>query len=327
MYWLIGISMMLVGAMLAAFVVSVALSLAWPVLERVARLCAPASEARFWLAVGIAPALAGVLASTLLVAPGYLMFEPRHSDESIGWALAGLALLSAAVLLSSIARAALILRQSARVSSLLRRAGRKVRFATLAEAYELPETSRITTVIGVLRPTLFVSRAVLEALDPSELDSVVRHEQAHVVSRDNATALLLDVGCSLSANPMFARAVKSSWLEAVELAADDRAARTSEEALDLMSALVKFARLRDGAAVVSGLGCSFLPKATMLHLKRRVENLQEIADGAPRSTSGPSRMLVLIWRLAILTAIAALVAGAPLPMAWAHAALEILVKL
>jgi beta-lactamase regulating signal transducer with metallopeptidase domain len=265
--------------------------------------------------------MVGACTALLVVAPGYLRYEPRNSGEHIGPILGTLAVLSASMIGFGLWRSVTVLVKATRLSGELKARARKLRMPGELEAYELPEQSRVSTVVGVVRPTMFFSTAVLKALNEAELDSVLRHEKAHVRSGDNSTALALDFASRLTLNPVFARTVRAHWVEAAEIAADLDAVHNKEQALDLLSALVKVSKLR-GNAAVGALGCSFVPKATKSHLRRRIESLQALADGREVQ----SGVLSPAFKSGMVALAVALLVGAHSMAGQAHATLELLMK-
>jgi len=98
------------------------------------------------------------------------------------------------------------------------------------------------TVAGILRPRVLVSQAVESILTTRELQTALRHELAHVRGRDNLKKLVLH----LIAFPGMAE-LESAWMHATEMAADDAAVSSPDEALDLASALIKLSRLPHAA--------------------------------------------------------------------------------
>ncbi len=319
--------MVLAGAMLTVLLISFGLTLVWPLLVRSAREFQPANESRFWLAIGVAPALVGWMVSLAFVAPGYVLFEPRHTGERISVTLAMVAGVAVLVLAGALGRSAVLFYRSAKLVRTLQRTGMRLKLEGVSSAaYQVPIASRLTTVVGLRQPTMFFSRAVIEALHRSELGAVVRHEQAHVSSRDNLASFFLEIAGWLSGNLIFLRLARAQWVEATEIAADDRAAQSPDDALSLMSALLKVGRLRDASPVAAGVGCSFLPKATKQQLKRRIEHLKAIADGEPRQRQHQSPVLVPLAGCIVVITFASMLA-APELMSWAHSVLEVLVKL
>jgi len=92
-------------------------------------------------------------------------------------------------------------------------------------------------VVGVRRPRVMVSDMAAKVLSSDELQVAVRHELAHMRAWDNLKKVLI------SANPFPGMgSLGSAWREAAELAADDAAVASRQEALDLATALIKLSR-------------------------------------------------------------------------------------
>jgi beta-lactamase regulating signal transducer with metallopeptidase domain len=322
MYLLIGISMVLTAAMLASLATSFGLTAGWSLLTRIASELGAKAESRFWMGVGLLPVAVGACFGFLVVGPGYIRYEPHNTGEQIGPVLAGLAMLSAAMVAVALWRCGAVLVRAARLSGELKVRARRVAMESIEhEVFELPEDSRVSTVVGVVRPTIFFSKAVLKSLDEAELKLVLRHELAHVRAGDNGTALMLDFARRLTANPVFMRAVRSHWMEAAEIAADCEAVRSREEAVDLLSALLKVARLR-GSSAIGALGCSFVPKASKSHLRRRIESLQAMADGREIATGG----LSVAFKSGLIALAVTLLVVAQSLAGHAHASMELLMR-
>ncbi len=94
------------------------------------------------------------------------------------------------------------------------------------------------TTAGIVRPTVWLSRAAEFVLTERELQSALRHEVAHVRRRDNFRKLMLRV----VAFPGMT-ALECAWRETTEMAADDAAVSNVSEALDLAAAVIKLSRL------------------------------------------------------------------------------------
>ena len=91
---------------------------------------------------------------------------------------------------------------------------------------------------GVCAPKVLVSDAALSALTTRELRTALKHELAHVNSRDNLKKLIFRfIGFPGMAG------LEAAWSDAAEMAADDAAVSCLSDALDLASALIKLSRL------------------------------------------------------------------------------------
>jgi beta-lactamase regulating signal transducer with metallopeptidase domain len=90
---------------------------------------------------------------------------------------------------------------------------------------------------GICRPRVMISDKAAAVLTDRELQVAVRHEIGHARSWDNLKKVLV------SATPFPGMGgLDRAWREAAELAADDRAVRNRQEALDLAAALIKLSR-------------------------------------------------------------------------------------
>jgi beta-lactamase regulating signal transducer with metallopeptidase domain len=94
------------------------------------------------------------------------------------------------------------------------------------------------TAAGILRPSIWLSRAAEFVLNERELQSALRHEGVHVRRLDNLRKLVLRV----VAFPGMAE-LESAWREETEMAADDAAVSNASEALDLAAAVIKLSTL------------------------------------------------------------------------------------
>jgi beta-lactamase regulating signal transducer with metallopeptidase domain len=143
----------------------------------------------------------------------------------------------------------------------------------------IEEPLPVVTVVGVVRPRLYIARPVLEGCSPAELAAIVSHETAHVEHRDNLKRLVLrSLPDWIGLTPWAAR-TEQMWSEATEDAADDRAAGQAS-APDLAAALLKVARL------AAPTGSCITPASALYHggdLARRIERL--LRPGRARATT------------------------------------------
>jgi Zn-dependent protease with chaperone function len=85
---------------------------------------------------------------------------------------------------------------------------------------------------------VLVSESTVALLSHDELQIALKHELAHMQSRDNLKKLVFRF-CPF---PGMAK-LESAWSQAAELAADDAAVSNLGDAVDLAAALVKLSRL------------------------------------------------------------------------------------
>lgn len=199
-----------------------------------ARRMRPARSAGFLFGLRILPLATSTLVAIFLTLPSFWLMERRSFDED-GTTF----LLAAFALLLLIAGTARVLRARSRTTQAVT--------AWLASAGSASEAGVSATsaakgapalmLVGVCRPQVMVSDTAAAVLSEQELQVAVRHELAHQRSGDNLKKLLIN------AAPFPAMSsVEAAWREAAELAADDAAVASRQDALDLASALIKLSR-------------------------------------------------------------------------------------
>ena len=92
-------------------------------------------------------------------------------------------------------------------------------------------------LVGIRLPRILISESAREVLSDAELRAALRHETVHLRSRDNLKKAIFN--CLLF--PGMA-GLERAWQEASELAADDGAVSSRDQALDLAAALIKLTR-------------------------------------------------------------------------------------
>ena len=181
-----------------------------------------------------------------LVLPAYLLFEPAQAGERITLPLA---LLAAAAPGRRSPRASGAASARSRPPSRSsagggpRRKRSRCPFSPVP-VYRVRDAFPVFTVVGLRRPSLYVSDRVLEALDPDEIAAAVAHERGHLEARDNVKRLLLRACPDLVAFSPLSRTLEQEWAQAAEALADESASRGGRAtALALAAGLVKVARL------------------------------------------------------------------------------------
>lgn len=105
----------------------------------------------------------------------------------------------------------------------------------------VPATLAVCHAVGLVRPRVVVSQAVVDGLTEPELRAVVAHERAHVDRADPRWSALLAFAGAVA--PLTAGVWTASWRDATEEVADDAAASVTDGAT-VAQALVAVARLR-----------------------------------------------------------------------------------
>lgn len=235
----------------------------------------PRSAARFLFVLRMLPFAMGTVAVLFLCVPSYLWLEPQASYERIGWACLTVALLGVAGWVGSIARVARAVGASVRIGHAWQKSGCEALLpGDLAKAVIVEKDGPLLALVGVFRPRLVVSRAMLRSLSTEELQLALQHEIAHRSSRDNLKRLLL----LLAPTPIpFFRGFASlqhTWAKLSEWAADDEAVRgDSRRALSLAAALLRVARMGEAS------GLSFIHTSLCAgdqDLSARVERLLRV---------------------------------------------------
>jgi Zn-dependent protease with chaperone function len=188
----------------------------------------------------VLPLAASVIITFVFVVPSFQLLEPRSINEGMG--VMPLALGVCALLLIACGCFRVIAAQSrtSRVVAPWLAGGhplnvdggaQTVTFRSRCEAPPL-------VLVGVRKPRVLVSESTVALLSHDELHIALKHELAHMRSRDNLKKLVF----RLCPFPGMAR-LERAWSLAAELAADDAAVSNLDDAVDLAAALVKLSRL------------------------------------------------------------------------------------
>jgi len=204
----------------------------------------------------VLPLAASVVITLVFVVPSFQLLEPRSLDMDINEGMGAVPVALGVCALSLIACGsfrvlAAQIRTSRVVAQWLEGAHPlKVDAAVQADAQTCAQTYAQTvtfpsrceapplTLVGIRRPRVLVSESTVALLSDDELRVALKHEHAHMRSRDNLKKLVLRF-CPF---PGMA-GLESAWSHAAELAADDAAVSKLDDAVDLAAALVKLSRL------------------------------------------------------------------------------------
>lgn len=272
MYWLRFAIVALVVFAAAYVSLSVALAVFWQISGR--RLRTLSADALFLLR--ISPFVIAYTFVTLLTVPSFLAYEPVTMREGIRTGAMIGAGIAIALLAIGVVRSFKAWRQTARLIAACTESAKPAIF-----------------VAGIWRSRLMISESARQLLNQEQLAAAVRHESAHVDSRDNVKQLLL----RFCAFPLLA-SLDRAWLQAAEMAADDAASTDEQSALDLASALTAVART---SMAVPKLGMSLVPEMNA-PLAARIERLLAWQPGTRRSHSAVAIAMVAITCLVIVNA-------------------------
>jgi hypothetical protein len=281
-------------------------------IRRAERMEARAAS-RFLLALRLLPAALAIFCVAGLCVPSYLWLEPATGFEQASALCVIAAALGAAMWTASMVRGAGAAIRSFRFVRRCRRLGEnRGVVGTTVPMFEIPSAGRVVALAGVFRSQLVISSEVATALDPGQLDAVLRHELAHHASRDNLKRLLIAL-----APRWFLIEYERAWKRFSEWAADDRAAAGDpRRAADLASALVHVARFKPGGGTPA-LATLLLTDDDVV-LAARVDRLLRDQTAEPRATHRSSRWAIAGYAAALI-GIAAL---SPFALAWVHGLLE-----
>jgi Zn-dependent protease with chaperone function len=238
-----------IGVSLAVFVLlyvflSLGVSRGWKLIRRMFRPGSARSAADLLFALRMLPLALSSLVTFVFTLPSFLLLEPRSTNEAIGTAPLALGFCCFILLGAGIARATISqLRASQALVKWLD--GSMLMESEISESGNAVPIFRTgndaptpLTVAGVCAPRIFVSEAAVAALNPPELRTALRHEIAHAVRYDNLKKLAF----RFSVFPAMAD-LEHAWSEETEMAADDAAVSSFQDALDLAAALIKVSRL------------------------------------------------------------------------------------
>lgn len=258
-----------------------------PSATRAGESIAPRTAARILFGLRMLPSVLAAAAVAALCIPSYLRLEGNVAGERVGLWCCAAALLGVAICADSLARGAKALWISTMYSFRCKRGQFAQNRAKGARIVPTDSGFALVALMGLIRPKIVISRAVLGALSADELDSALEHEHAHLKSHDNFKRLLLALAPEIFPFSRGFAALERSWARYREWAADDEAvAGDSRRSLALASALVRIARM--GIVTVPPLASSLC--AANDELSARVERLL----GAPKrvqANRGKGRML------------------------------------
>ena len=259
--WLAELALILLAGAVFAAATSVAFSAAWPALAAwLRRLAAPAPRAWVALAVALAPALVAVALVAICLAPGLAAPFGSHGDHCLAHTehphlclthhgalsapLSALLIAAAAISLGVLVRLAVQLVHARRRGVILERASA----GRLAPGVTLVHSARpFSLAAGLLRPHIWISTALVDALESEQLAVVLAHERGHVRRRD-ALCRWAAAACSLPLWPSVRRALLAELSLASEQACDEAAVVRVSDRLHVAETLLAVERLLGSGA-------------------------------------------------------------------------------
>ena len=273
-----------------------------------------------WFTIRMLPAITALAFVIALFVPSYWRFEPREAIEAFDITLTICGLVAAGIIAVSTYRGAVVWRAAVRRTRVWMQSARPtVLPGTTIPAFEIDSDMPILALAGILRPRLLVTRGLLAALTPEELEASVAHEIGHSHARDNLKRLLMRSAPDLFGFTTAARAIERRWAAASEHRADRIDAQAPAARCALAAALVKVARLTPSTPALGE------PISTLIgggDIASRVRKLLD--DGVATTTVATKTRGVLVTLSVAL--VAATVLYAPTLRA-VHEATETLVRL
>jgi beta-lactamase regulating signal transducer with metallopeptidase domain len=226
------------------FVVSnTVLSLLTVLLWRAVRRQHLGSRALFWLRM--LPSLGSASLVLGLVLPSYRLLEPRATEERAGPAIIFLGVLACGLVAAGMRRVIVSWLDTRRLERRWRAvAAGSAHLGIPVPAYRVPSDMPLASLVGIVRPRLFVSDRLLEVLTAEERQAVMDHEAGHLRSLDNLKRTAMKLAPDWLALSPVGRELETAWESAAEEDADDHAAGPDRaRSLDLAGALVKAVRM------------------------------------------------------------------------------------
>jgi Zn-dependent protease with chaperone function len=246
----------------------------WSAVQRSSQRFSARATADLLLALRVMPLGISALVTVGFMVPSFLLLEPHSIDEPIGVIPLVLGCCGAILFVIGVIRTV-----EAQVRTFLLVQGwladsTPVCAGAAVPVFRIRGVLPALTAAGIRKPRVLMSAAAAAALTGPELRTALRHEVAHVRRRDNLKKLLF----RFCAFPGMAD-LEEAWSQAAEIAADDIAVSSSDEALDLASALIKlsrFALVPSPAAITTAL-----MSANAASMNARVERLVAWHEGTP----------------------------------------------
>jgi len=310
-----GIGVSLALFMLLYIPLSLAIARGWRLLRHLLRPQSACQAARELFVLRLLPFALASIFTLVFTLPSFLLLEPRASNEPVGTIPLALGFCCVLVVAAGILKAMVAQRTTSRALMKWLDGSTVMDPDSPVPVFRTGKDAPGLAVAGVRDPKVLVSEAAIAALTPPELRTALRHELAHVRSHDNLKKLLF----RLSAFPGMAP-LERAWSEEAELAADDSAVASIDDALDLAAALIKVSRL-GAAQPCPELATGLLHSSTALPL--RVQRLF-LWDQRRRSLrSGTGRWYGIFSAIALLVLVVTTYSAALMQV---HAVTEWLVR-
>jgi Zn-dependent protease with chaperone function len=238
MFALRGIAVSLTFFVVLYCMLSLLVSVAWRLL-RLVQTKSAGSLAHLLFTLRLLPMVASTLITLGFVVPSFQLLEPRSIEEDMGAMPFLLGICALLLIACGFFRVVTAQARTSRVVAGWMDGAKPLMAVTEAVTFRARHDVPPLTLVGVCKPSVLVSESAVSLLSRGELHIALKHEIAHMRSRDNLKKLVF----RFSPFPGMAK-LESAWAQVAELAADDTAVSNLNDAVDLAAALVKLARLQ-----------------------------------------------------------------------------------
>lgn len=309
-----------IGVSLAIFVLiyaplSLVVARCWRLLRGMVTSGSARQSANSLFALRVFPFVLSTIFTFVFTLPSFLLLEPRGTGESVGALPMALGVCCLIVVAVGIFRAISAHRTTSRALMKWLDGSTAMEPESSIPVFCTGKDAPTLTVAGVREPKVLISEAAVAALSPAELRTALKHELSHVRSHDNLKKLIF----RLSVFPGMS-GLERAWSEEAELAADDAAVASLDDALDLASALIKVSQLTV-AQPTPALATGLLHSSTALQL--RVKRLFSWSERHLASPSGRGKLYTAASAVAMLVLLASTYSSA---LSQLHAVTEWLVR-
>ena len=222
--------------------------------------CATSAERVRWRDLWMPCVPVAVFVALLL---GWAMTEPEHAEAAHGL-IAVLATVFTAVWIRALLRSA---------------------WSLLRHSAEPPACT-----VGLLRPRVYLSKALLDVLDPEAIEAARAHEEAHARHHDPLRLWLGQFVTDLQWPAAAPRERLQAWQRTLELARDEEARWHGVRGEDLAAAIVEAARL---GPITSGSSAALLGNGSRLRERIR-RALAPLTPPPPKDSGSVHRAIALL---------------------------------
>lgn len=171
------------------------------------------------------------------------------------------------------------------------------RYGCLGSVQVLPRRhGPVAFTAGMLKPRIYVSHQIIEALNAWELELLLVHEIHHCRSNDPARSLIITLLADLFWWLPIVKILEDRVMAKIEFGADDAAAKL--DSAGLAGTILKVAGM--GAPRLSPQAVSFSPKARVVERVRRLlreDHAERVSLMTVRSTRSTILVLLAFWTL------------------------------